>query len=418
MAQPAADENGAESQDHAWPTSLLLNQAYAQTFQCTICNHIPKSCMTNEDGDVVCNHCANNMDNVVSSKPIQKMINKLKTRCLTTINDNNNVEGTNVMATQVKDNQCDWTGMISEYDEHSKECPYLVIVCQECKSFKCQRKLLKDHVAECPQISINCPLSCGLSILRKNIENHLSADCAEQLLYCCNDDCKIQIKRKDFSQHINRECDDRIVECEFIKYGCSVKQIKASELENHMNEYKVDHLSNKLDFVTTQLMEQNNIISELKSTHNRESNELNRKIMELQQTNDRIALKLIQSGQMQFGIDDSKLDTNEVYMLSRTFEYKNDFDENGVLYFLGCNYGKSNWENPSQRGLVKVISTPMYSNSEPNHHFVGREAVFCLTAAKKNAFFNVDFGTAVIRPTHYTLRHYISRDKACLRNWE
>eukprot|EP01084_Bolivina_argentea_P208682 355684_1 len=97
MAEPADDEKGAESRDHVWSTSLLLNQVYAQTFQCAICNHIPKSCMANEDGDVVCNHCAKNMNNVVSNKPIQKMINKLKIRCLTTINDNNNIEGTNVI---------------------------------------------------------------------------------------------------------------------------------------------------------------------------------------------------------------------------------------------------------------------------------------------------------------------------------
>ncbi len=36
-------------------------------------------------------------------------------------------------------------------------------------------------------------LYLGLSILRKNIANHLSKDYDEQLLNCCNDDCKIQI---------------------------------------------------------------------------------------------------------------------------------------------------------------------------------------------------------------------------------
>eukprot|EP01084_Bolivina_argentea_P188391 324324_1 len=118
-----------------------------------------------------------------------------------------------------------------------------------------------------------------------------------------------------------------------------------------MNEYKVDHLSNKIDFVTTQFMELKSIqkresnefthkFMELQSTHKRESNELNNKIMELQQ--------VIVLGHMQLGIDDSKRDTNEVCIFSKTFEYKNDFDENGVLYFLGCNYGKSNWGNPSQ----------------------------------------------------------------------
>eukprot|EP01084_Bolivina_argentea_P035895 66456_1 len=61
----------------------------------------------------------------------------------------------------------------------------------------------------------------------------------------------------------------------------------------------------------------------------------------------------------------------------------------------------------------------MYNNSKPNHHFVGREAVRCLTEGGiENEFFAVDFGAAVIRPTHYTLRHYITHDWNCLRNWE
>ncbi len=90
-------------------------------------------------------------------------------------------------------------------------------------------------------------------MLRKNSKIHLSKDCSEKLLNCCNDDCKMQVKRKDFNKHVNVECSERMVECEFVKYGCILKQIKASELKNHMDEYKVDHLSNKLDFVTTQV---------------------------------------------------------------------------------------------------------------------------------------------------------------------
>eukprot|EP01084_Bolivina_argentea_P049372 90807_1 len=60
----------------------------------------------------------------------------------------------------------------------------------------------------------------------------------------------------------------------------------------------------------------------------------------------------------------------------------------------------------------------MCTNSKPNHHFVGRKAVRCLTDEKENAFFTVDFGAAVIRPTHYTLRHYITWNSVCLINWE
>eukprot|EP01084_Bolivina_argentea_P250943 420659_1 len=60
----------------------------------------------------------------------------------------------------------------------------------------------------------------------------------------------------------------------------------------------------------------------------------------------------------------------------------------------------------------------MYEDSKPNHYFVGREAVRCLTVKENAAFFAVDFGATVIRPIHYTLRHYSSHKYNHLRNWD
>eukprot|EP01084_Bolivina_argentea_P251245 421322_1 len=233
-------------EEHVWPRSLLLNQGYALTFQCVKCNDIPKLCMSNEDGDVLCTHCAKDINNTTPSKPIQKMINNLKTRCLTTVNKHNSnndddvAEGSKMVVTEVKDNECDWTGMISEWGEHVHECMYLIVACTECKVFKCERKLLNSHAAECPESTINCPLLCASKILRKNIEIHLNKDCPYKLLDCSNDDCKMQIKRVDFNKHINEECDERMVQCEFAKYGCSFKKVKVNELQNHMDECKLD----------------------------------------------------------------------------------------------------------------------------------------------------------------------------------
>ena len=53
---------------------------------------------------------------------------------------------------------------------------------------------------------------------------------------------------------------------------------------------------------------------------------------------------------------------------------------------------------------------------------VGREAETCFTNIIANSWFSVDLGSAnAIRPTHYTLRHYIGErgyGGAALRNWE
>ena len=46
-----------------------------------------------------------------------------------------------------------------------------------------------------------------------------------------------------------------------------------------------------------------------------------------------------------------------------------------------------------------------------------RTAVRCLTDEKENAWFSVDFLGSEIKPTHYTLRHYILWNIESLRSW-
>eukprot|EP01084_Bolivina_argentea_P144046 252828_1 len=253
--------------DHVWPMTLILNPGYAMAFSCTKCKGIPTECMNNEEADIVCSKCAANMENVTAVKAVQKLINKLKTKCLSvaqTTNDKpiDQTEGSDVIDTKISD-QCDWTGQIQEYKQHAEQCPFVVITCDKCNEFKCARKLMSQHIETCPQVSIDCPLSCGSKILRKNTEDHLQNICVKQLLACTNDDCKMQIERKNFKKHVEAECDSRIVKCEFAKFGCEVTGIRAKNVKQHMDEYKFDHLSNKFDFVTNQF---NNKVTEQQET--------------------------------------------------------------------------------------------------------------------------------------------------------
>eukprot|EP01083_Nonionella_stella_P042846 115638_1 len=100
------------------------------------------------------------------------------------------------------------------------------------------------------------------------------------------------------------------------------------------------------------------------------------------------------------------------------FKYESDFDMNGIVYYLGSDGGKSDWQNPSKKGIIKIDSVPLRMDSKAKHNFVGREPVRCLTKNTRNAWFSIDFGDAQIKPTHYTLRHYVSWKDYCLRSWE
>lgn len=45
------------------------------------------------------------------------------------------------------------------------------------------------------------------------------------------------------------------------------------------------------------------------------------------------------------------------------------------------------------------------------------ECVRCVTSATPNMWFQVDFKDKIIRPSHYTIKHYNSWDTEALRNW-
>ncbi|CAG9766512.1 unnamed protein product [Ceutorhynchus assimilis] len=104
----------------------------------------------------------------------------------------------------------------------------------------------------------------------------------------------------------------------------------------------------------------------------------------------------------------------------QTFKHSQDFDENGVIYFIGTN-GKtsSEWVNPAQYGLVTITSSDgrnlPYGRLED---ILSREnsALNCHTNDDKRAWFSIDLGLFII-PSAYTLRHARGYGRSALRNW-
>ncbi|CAM1299094.1 HECTD1 (predicted) [Pycnogonum litorale] len=103
-----------------------------------------------------------------------------------------------------------------------------------------------------------------------------------------------------------------------------------------------------------------------------------------------------------------------------TFKHQRDFDENGLIYWLGTN-GKTTmeWVNPAQYGLIVV------SSSEGRNLPYGRledvlsrdvAALNCHTNDDKRAWFAIDLGVWII-PNCYTLRHARGYGRSALRNW-
>ncbi|XP_064604069.1 LOW QUALITY PROTEIN: E3 ubiquitin-protein ligase HECTD1-like [Liolophura sinensis] len=103
-----------------------------------------------------------------------------------------------------------------------------------------------------------------------------------------------------------------------------------------------------------------------------------------------------------------------------TFSHQRDFDENGLIHWIGTNAKTAyEWVNPAQYGLVVITSSEgrnlPYGRLED---ILSREAsaLNCHTNDDKNAWFAIDLGLWVI-PTCYTLRHARGYGRSALRNW-
>ncbi|XP_072765519.1 E3 ubiquitin-protein ligase HECTD1 isoform X5 [Anoplolepis gracilipes] len=103
-----------------------------------------------------------------------------------------------------------------------------------------------------------------------------------------------------------------------------------------------------------------------------------------------------------------------------TFKYQHDFDENGLLYWIGTNAKTCpEWVNPGQYGLVVITSSD--GRNLPYGHLediLSRDpaALNCHTNDDKRAWFSIDLGVWII-PNAYTLRHARGYGRSALRNW-
>uniref|UniRef100_A0A182K5I5 E3 ubiquitin-protein ligase n=1 Tax=Anopheles christyi TaxID=43041 RepID=A0A182K5I5_9DIPT len=101
------------------------------------------------------------------------------------------------------------------------------------------------------------------------------------------------------------------------------------------------------------------------------------------------------------------------------FRHRHDFDENGIIYYIGTNGKTLEWVNPAQYGLVTVTSSEgkqlPYGKLED---ILSRDSVSvnCHTKDNKKSWFAIDLGIFII-PTAYTLRHARGYGRSALRNW-
>lgn len=99
------------------------------------------------------------------------------------------------------------------------------------------------------------------------------------------------------------------------------------------------------------------------------------------------------------------------------FFYDYNFDENGVLYYLGTFGKRRMWQNPHTTSQVQAFASSISPKCSIDS-FVGRGPVQnCRTEDQEYSFFGVDLGLERrLVPTYYTLRNRNSTSHV-LQNW-
>lgn len=78
------------------------------------------------------------------------------------------------------------------------------------------------------------------------------------------------------------------------------------------------------------------------------------------------------------------------------------------LKFAGTQGKTMEFLNPHTTGRIIVACSCLKDDSKGVESVVGRTGVRCVSDFKENMWFSIDFQHKFIRPTSYTLRHYIS----------
>ena len=115
--------------------------------------------------------------------------------------------------------------------------------------------------------------------------------------------------------------------------------------------------------------------------------------------------------------EENKDESKETYD-TKVFKYENDFDFNGIIYWLGTDKGKvTKWTNPNDSKVVTVRASSKLSGGGSESTMIGRSYVACYTLNEPMSFMEIDFGSIEIKPSEYSLRHGYSVGDAYLMNW-
>ena len=163
----------------------------------------------------------------IIDKKFQRQINELQVYCLH------------------KKRGCLWVGELGKLTEHLEQdktdgdCKFVQLSCSlSCGKtiFRCE---LEEHLTmECPLRACVCEY-CGFSSTYEDVTTKHYSDCPNYPVVCPNSCSEEKLKRNSLDLHL-LDCPDEVVSCSFSEMGCEVR-MKRQCLQEHIEANIIQH---------------------------------------------------------------------------------------------------------------------------------------------------------------------------------
>ncbi|XP_073247632.1 TNF receptor-associated factor 6-like isoform X2 [Porites lutea] len=110
---------------------------------------------------------------------------------------------------------CDATVKRRDLEQHTTNtCEWRIIECEYCEDLN-PKKHVELHLLLCRKIPLSCPYSCGISIPREMIQNHIDNDCPLCLVSCpyAKMGCIKKLQRKNVDPHLQSNTREHLDLC-------------------------------------------------------------------------------------------------------------------------------------------------------------------------------------------------------------
>lgn len=130
-----------------------------------------------------------------------------------------------------KSTQCDWTGLLSEREDHLKICEYVAETCPyEGCSVKCMRKEFDQHKHACEFRITGCPFKGCDKRMNFHTFLVLKENCFFRAVLC---DCEMMIDTLDMPEHKLKVCQTQVIPCP-VPTECSCEGYAFARWEGNM----------------------------------------------------------------------------------------------------------------------------------------------------------------------------------------